>query len=91
MLRVDQHTTSGPAHNIWPRYHSSHLAETFQGPRSKEEQFPVLSGAKEEVNQILVKSLENEETLLDVSLGPDCLPVSSTPACTLSLLTNHSS
>ena len=34
--------------------------------RAREEQFPVLSGAEEQVDQILVKSLENEETLLDV-------------------------
>ena len=45
--------------NTWEKH--------FKGPgRSREEQFPVLSGTKEQVDQILVKSLENEETLLDV-------------------------
>ena len=34
--------------------------------RSREEQFPVLSSVKEQVDQILIKSLENEETILDV-------------------------
>ena len=65
MLRVDQHTTSGPDTILatWKK-HFKDLG------RSKEEQFPILSGAKEQVNQILVKSLENEETLLDVSFAP---------------------
>ena len=34
--------------------------------RSREEQFPVLSGTKKQEDQFLVKSLENEEIVLDV-------------------------
>ena len=34
--------------------------------RSREEQLPVLSGTKKQVDQFLVKSLKNEEIVLDV-------------------------
>ena len=57
-LRVDQLLTSNPDTILatWEK-HFKKLC------RSREEQFPVLSGTKKEVDQILVKSLENEETL----------------------------
>ena len=60
-LRVDQLVTSDPDTILatWEKYFKD-LG------KSREEQFPVLSGTKEQLDQILVKSMENEETLLDV-------------------------
>ena len=61
MLQVDQLVTSDPDTILtsWEK-HFKDLGW------SREEQFPVLSGTKKQVDQFLVKSLENEETVLDV-------------------------
>ena len=60
-MRVDQLVTSDPDTILttW----NKHFRDLG---RSREEQFPVLSSVKEQVDQILIKCLENEETILDV-------------------------